>query len=221
MRCLRPLRIDQGYCSGAKCQRFPIILGESGSWLSNPSIAPFCPSYDNGNLVLCVANEVQARRATPCNSDACNPSPALCNPAPALKLVTSHVTPHMPTCFGAACFLLKLGDACTQCMMDIATYVGGGGDSEHAPITAWAWCDARSPAVTLGPVQHRFSVRQESKQAAHSSASAGLLLGCLFRSRQGQTTWGSVKTCDAGGTGMRTAGTRAAWSCRTGSPSTS
>ncbi len=24
-------------------------------------------------------------------------------------------------------------------MMDIATYVGGGGDDGHAPITAWAW----------------------------------------------------------------------------------
>lgn len=55
----------QGYCppSGGACHKFPVVIGESGSWLTNPSIAPYCPSYDYNNGVLdlnkCIANDVQ------------------------------------------------------------------------------------------------------------------------------------------------------------------
>ena len=60
----------QGYCSGSTCRRFPVVLGESGSWLSNPSIAPYCPAYDNGDLALCISNELKARAfdCVPCEA---------------------------------------------------------------------------------------------------------------------------------------------------------
>ena len=50
---------SQGYCTGGTCYKFPILVGESGSRLSDPSIAPYCPSYTNGDINLCIMNEMK------------------------------------------------------------------------------------------------------------------------------------------------------------------
>ena len=49
----------QGYCTGGSCHKFPIIIGEAGSRMSDPSIAPYCPSYNNGDVNQCINNELQ------------------------------------------------------------------------------------------------------------------------------------------------------------------
>lgn len=59
-------------------------------------------------------------------------------------------------------------------MMDISTYFNGGGDSEHAPITAWAWCGARRAHSRAGA--HNISALLAVDRLLHRSD--GVAHGC-------------------------------------------
>ena len=48
----------QGYCNGGDCKLFPVLLGETGSYLSDPAIADQCPGFA-GSVAQCISNDLQ------------------------------------------------------------------------------------------------------------------------------------------------------------------
>lgn len=51
--------VTQGYLYQNVSYKFPVVIGEVGSYMSNPAIRPFCPAYNGDKLVQCITNELQ------------------------------------------------------------------------------------------------------------------------------------------------------------------
>ena len=57
-----------------------------------------------------------------------------------IKLLTKTFKAYCAKCAMPLHFFTEQTIECAQCMTDLATYIMGGGDNDHAAITAWAWC---------------------------------------------------------------------------------